>query len=200
MDSHSSCYRQQDFRRKKTSSTSVPDNESHHFHLDSSFTSAYEQELRAILESPLSSLAPSPVASPLPGPSTRPRSNSDPQADASDPPIQIYFEPGRTSKKIQVHHRHNTFPYRQEPFVGQETDWIHFHFNMAGQQQALAQNQQLPIRGSGKAPSWGWKGPEDSITLPVFFDESRTDVREHRTTDGLAIHTSRYPICRPDSC
>ncbi len=33
------------------------------------------------------------------------------------------------------------------------------------------QNQQLPIRGSGKAPSWGWKGPEDSITLPVFFDE-----------------------------
>ncbi len=42
---------------------------------------------------------------------------------------------------------------------------------MAGQQQAPTQNQQLPIRGSGKAPSWGWKGPEDSITLPVFFDE-----------------------------
>ncbi len=48
----------------------VPDNESHHFHLDSSFTSAYEQELRAILESPLSSLSPSPIVSPLPGPST----------------------------------------------------------------------------------------------------------------------------------
>ncbi len=42
---------------------------------------------------------------------------------------------------------------------------------MAGQQQAPVQNQQLPIRGSGKAPSWGWKGPKDLITLPIFFDK-----------------------------
>ncbi len=105
----------------------VPDNESHHFHLDSSFTSAYEQELRAILESPLSSLAPSPVASPLPGPSTRPRSNSDPQQTHRICLIQIYFEPGQTSKKIQVRHRHQHFSLCTRPFVGQEqTDSFSF--------------------------------------------------------------------------
>ncbi len=69
----------------------VPNNESHHFRLDSFFTSAYEQELKAILESPLSSLAPSPIASLLPGPSTHPRSNSDPQAYILDPPDPDLF-------------------------------------------------------------------------------------------------------------
>ncbi len=61
----------------------VSDNKSHHFHLDLSFTSAYEQELRAILKSPLSSLSPSPVVSLLLEPSTHLRSNSDLQAYTS---------------------------------------------------------------------------------------------------------------------
>ncbi len=62
---------------------------------------------------------------------------------------------------------------------------------MAGQQQAPAQNQQLPIRGSGKAPSWGWKGPEDSITLPVFFDEvERTCESVGQQTDWQYIQAA----------
>ncbi len=149
----------------------VPNNKSHHFHLDSSFTSAYEQELRAILESPLSSLAPSPIASPLPGPSTCPRSNSDPQAYVSDLPDPDLFQIWSDEQEdLSLPPSPTLFPI-DKTFHWSRNRWIHFHFNMAGQQQAPVQNQQLPIRGSGKAPSWGWKGSEDSITLPVFFDE-----------------------------
>ncbi|KAK0435235.1 uncharacterized protein EV420DRAFT_1653356 [Desarmillaria tabescens] len=31
--------------------------------------------------------------------------------------------------------------------------------------------QQLPLRGSSKAPSWTWRGAEDNIILPIYFDE-----------------------------
>ncbi len=104
----------------------VPDNESHHFHLDSSFTSAYEQELRAILESPLSSLSPSPVASPLPGPSTCLRSNSDPQAYALDPPDPDLFRTWLDEQEDPSLPPSPTLFLLTRPFIGQETDGFIF--------------------------------------------------------------------------
>ncbi|SJL00955.1 uncharacterized protein ARMOST_04268 [Armillaria ostoyae] len=163
----------------------VPDNKSRHFHLDSSFTSAYEQELRAILESPLSSLTPSPEASPLAGPSNRPRSSSDPQAYSSD-----LLEPNLFRTWLDEQEQPSPPPSPTLFPVDKTFRWsrnrrIHFHFNMA------AQTQQLPIRGSGKAPSWGWKGPEDSITLPVFFDEvERTCESVGQQTDWQYIQAA----------
>ncbi len=180
------------FQTKKDLFDLVPNNESHHFHLDSSFTSAYEQELRAILESPLSSLAPSPIASHYQDHQPAQGLTQTCRHTHQIRPIQIYFESGQTSKKIQVRHHHQHFPI-DKTFHWSRNRRVHFHFNMAGQQQAPAQNQQLPIRGSGKAPSWGWKGPEDLITLPVFFDEvERMCESVGQQTDGNTYKPLSY--------
>ncbi|PBK60349.1 hypothetical protein ARMSODRAFT_898143, partial [Armillaria solidipes] len=43
--------------------------------------------------------------------------------------------------------------------------------------------QQLPLRGSNKAPHWVWRGPEDNTTLPVFLDEVERTCRSVGKTD-----------------
>ncbi len=130
----------------------VPDNESHHFHLDSSFTSAYKQELRAILESPLSSLAPSPVARSATG--THQPAQGLTQTRRQTHRIcliQIYFKPWSDEQEDPSPPPTPTLFPIDKTFRWSRNRQIHFHFNMAGQQQAPAQNQQLPIRGSGES-------------------------------------------------